>query len=64
MNLTVILNLRFDHSLLFNGFLPESEEDKIEVGLIDGKYQIIIFLSDRNKQLRWSRLFRQKNGLV
>ena len=51
MILTVMLNLNFYGDLLFCGFLPESKADYIETDSADGKYQLLLFLSDRNKQL-------------
>lgn len=51
MILTVMLNLKFNGNLLFCGFLPESKTDYIEIVLEGGKYRLLLFLSDRNKQL-------------
>jgi hypothetical protein len=48
-----MLNLNFNGNLLFNGFLPETRDDGIEFNLEDGKYNFLLFLADREKQLSY-----------
>jgi hypothetical protein len=51
MELHLKQELPFDNSLLFNGFLPESEADTLNLSLNEGKFRAAISISDRKRQL-------------
>jgi hypothetical protein len=49
MSLRLKLNLEFDGSIVFSGFLPETKEDALQ--LTEGGYPVTIYLSDRKNQM-------------
>jgi hypothetical protein len=52
MHLFIKLNLQFDGNLVFSEFLPEAESDALTLTVVEGKYQVRVFISDRGKQIR------------
>ena len=50
MSLKLKLDIRFGEPLLFRGFLPEAETDRLRFRLQDGR-EIALYLSDRRTQL-------------
>ena len=51
MSLQLKLNLQFEGNLLFNGFLPETKTEGMHLYLRQGRYRVILYLSNREKQL-------------
>ena len=51
MSLKLKLNLQFSGDLTFKGFLPETKADSLHFYLQERKYHVILYLSDREKQL-------------
>jgi hypothetical protein len=52
MSLLIRLNLTFEDNLVFKQFIPDSESDALSLVLMNGKYRVKIYLSDRATQLR------------
>ena len=51
MSLHLRVDLPFEESVMFSGFLPETEADWLHLVLREGKYRVSVHLSDRRKQL-------------
>ena len=55
-SLLLKLELPFENNIWFKGFLPERKEDRLQFSLRDGKYQIVIYLSDRSQLRQVSKI--------